>query len=368
MRKITVLFLILCLLLSAAACGPVDPNAGKYVCVALESADKNAKPGDEWIILETNGKGSVNIGLELNMKWHMNNGALIVETEFIANTYTGTFRDGVITLTVEDATYTFVKEGQEDAWVKAQQSAIVPEETETVAVDVSAVGHYTCTSITLNGEQTDPENRWIDLYEDGTALVYFGLRYPGVWQLENGQLTITQNNEETYSGSLQDGEMTLLGDATYLLERTGEPGSGTEDTLADLSKVIRVGSTFGGTLKVKWHEGEGILADGEYDITALIGESEDGTFFEVYYKNRQTDRPIVSFWVNLHQNFMEPIIDEDAENAWIFEETLDDDDAFDLTMFLDTENQLSFYYEYDTKDEEADLYFRFWPENQAPQE
>ena len=68
----------------------------------------------------------------------------------------------------------------------------------------------------------------------------------------------------------------------------------------------------------------------------------------------------------MRNNFIEPIIDEEAENAWIFEETLDEDEAFDLTMFLDSENQLDFYYEYDTRAEEADLYFSFYPDNVNP--
>lgn len=363
MKKIMLIFLAACLLISLAACGPTDPNVGKYVCVAVDSGNKSDKPGNEWIILETNGKGTIHVGLELNMKWRVENGAMIVDTEFIANTYKGTFRDGVITLTVDDVLYTFVKEGMEEEWARAQETGVIADTTEAPPVDESAVGHYSCTTISVGGSSIDPGNKWVDLFDDGTAVVYFGLKYPGKWQVTDGQLTITLNNEDVYTGSVLDDEMTILGDTTYLLKKTGEPGSGTEDTLADRATVLFAGSKWGGTLKVKRHRGEGVLEDGDYDIVALIGESDGGTFFEVYYKDDQEGRPIVSFWIKMRQNFIEPVIDEDAENAWIFEEFLDEDDAFGLTMFLDTEDQLSFYYEYDTRAEEADLYFNFYPDN-----
>lgn len=366
MKKLSLIFLAICLLLSLASCGPTDPNAGKYVCVDIVNNNKSEKPGDEWITLETGGKGAINVGLELNMKWRIDNGALVIDTEFISNTYKGTLRDGVITLTVDEIDYTFVKEGMEEEWAKAQETGVVIEETEPLPVDEAAVGHYACTSITFAGESIPPENRWIDLFDDGTAVVYFGIKYPGKWQILNDQLTITLNNEETFTGSVLDNKMTLLGDTTYLLEKTGEPGTGEDDTLADLSTVLHVGSKWHGTLKVKWHKGEGVLEDGEYDIVAMIGESDGGPCFEVYYKKDQQGAPIVSFWVELHKNFITPVIDEDAENAWIFEETLDEDEAFDLTMFLDTENHMSFYYEYDTRAEEADLYFNFYPDTTTP--
>ena len=366
MKKLILICTALCLLLSITACGQTDPNVGKYVCVAIESEDKDAVPEDEWILLETNGKGSINVGLELDMKWRMENGELMIDTEFILNTYTGTLRNGQITLTVEDAKYTFVKEELKEQWAETLETGIVAEETEPIPVDEDAVGHYSCISITVDGESTSPENQWIDLFNDGSAIVYFGLKYPGKWYVLNGQLTIILNNEETYTGSVIDGEMTLLGDTTYLLKKTGEPGSGSENTTSEQSGVLRIGSRWSGTLKVKNHDGEGVLEDGEFDIVALIGESDGGTYFEVYYKDDQEGTPIVSFWVNMRNNFIEPIIDEETENAWIFEETLEEDEAFDLTMFLDSENELEFYYEYDTRAEEADLYFSFYPDDANP--
>lgn len=366
MKKLILILTALCLLISVTACGPTDPNVGKYVCVAVESDDKNAAPDDEWIVLESNGKGSINVGLELDMKWRMDNGELIIDTEFIANTYKGTLRNGEITLTIEDVEYTFVKEEMQEQWAETLETGIIVEETDPIPVDEEAVGHYSCISVTIDGKSSSPENQWIDLFDDGTAVAYFGLKYPGKWYVLNGQLTITLNNEETFTGSVLDGEMTLLGDTTYLLKKTGEPGSGSESSSAEQSTVLYVGSKWSGTLKVKNHDGEGVLEDGEYDIVAVIGESDGGTYFEVYYKNNQEDTPIVSFWVNMRNNFIEPIIDEDAENAWIFEETLEEDEAFDLTMFLDSENQLDFYYEYDTRAEEADLYFSFYPDHVNP--
>lgn len=361
MKKYLVGFLIICLLLSAAACAKADPNAGKYVCVAVNGGEKK-EPDDEWIVLETNGKGSIHINLELNMNWRIESGSLIIDTLLVENTYYGTFIDGIIVLTVDETDYTFVKEGMETAWAEAQKTNIVPEATEQIPVDASAVGHYACTSVTGKEAYSLVGNQWIDLFEDGTAVVYFGLKYPGSWNVQNGQLTITLNNEEVYSGSIQNEEMTLLGETTYILQKTGEPGTDSGDVYADLKTPLHIGSQWEGTLKVRNQDGEGILKDGEFPIIARIDENENGPFFEVHYQKKPNDTPIVFFYIDMRQNYVTPLIDEEAENAWIFEELLDEDEAFDLTMFLDSENSMDFYYEYDTKDEEADLHFSFYPE------
>ncbi len=125
--------------------------------------------------------------------------------------------------------------------------------------------------------------------------------------------------------------------------------------------VLRAGSRWSGYLTISKHRGEGSLSDGILPIRGLIGTADGQTFFELYTEDDPDGTaPILSLWVQLRGDTMEPVIG--LHDARYFDIWLDERDVPLFT--LRSENGvLSHSYDYNDGTEKCRIEFQIKAEN-----
>lgn len=357
MKKIWTVALLLLTLMGLVACGGNAEAAGKYICVEIDGDDD--VPSGTYIQLEEKGAGIFNVGLELDLDWELEGTAITIETSFIENTYTGTLDDGVLTVTIEDAVYTFVRSDLKNEWLAAQTNPVIAASTEAQPVDEAAVGHYTCSTIREGGTAKTVNGEWVDLKADGSAVFFSGISFPGLWYSIDGAITLELNTGSIYVGTLTASGLRLEEDDLVYTFALADGETATGNTT---ESPLRPGTSWSGTIKITNHRGSGAMERGTFDIVAYLKERGDFCYFEIYYAEETTDEPIICFPVELHKNYFEPIIGSDAEDGWIFDNRMTSSDVWDFTMFLRDENEITAYYEYANTYETADIDISLYPD------
>lgn len=353
MKKYLTSCILLVLLFALSACSTGADYAGKYVCVSIGEGEDI--PSGTYLQLDANGKGSFHVGLELDLVWAIEGETLTIQTKFIENTYEGTLKDGVLRLTIEGGAYVFVLEEQKEAYLAAQTTPLLPEETQQMPLDEAAVGRYVCTSIRKEGISVAVSGQWVELRDDGSATLYLGLSYPGSWYSVDGAITLTLNTGDVYTGKLSGDGLRLEGELMYVFSRNAE------QTDTEQSGPICAGSSWTGTIKISNHKGNGVMQRGTFDIVAKIVERNDACYFEIYYADQTDEEAMICFPVKLHNNYLEPIVGGDAEQGWIFENRMTSSDVWSFTMFL-RDGKLTADYDYANTYETAEIALSLFPE------
>ena len=107
MKKIMALLLTLAMLLSLAACGGNDPNAGTYNAVSCKALGISLDCEGDWLELKGNGKGKVCLmGEEYNCSWTLEGENFTLKNH--GDEFTGTLHNGIITLDYGDMIYVYM--------------------------------------------------------------------------------------------------------------------------------------------------------------------------------------------------------------------------------------------------------------------
>lgn len=129
------------------------------------------------------------------------------------------------------------------------------------------------------------------------------------------------------------------------------------------SGVLKAGSRWTGLLTVTEHRGEGVLEDGTRAIRGVIGQTAEGTYFELFHReDPDSAEPILSLWVTLEGDEMRPIISED--DAWYFDILLDARDVEPFTLRPEA-GEISQHYFYDSGTETCWIDFHIKPEKKS---
>ena len=364
MKRLIAVFLAVCILFSLGGCSG-SGNGTKYVCVDIQG-EVYQKPSGEWIYLGTGGKGSMQLRIELNMTWKRDGEYIEIQTEFLDNTYEGTLIEDVLTLQVDEQTYIFVPEDMEDDYYKKQEISVVTEPTESQTVDASLVGHYVCQQVTDDDGQADYSNEeWMDLLEDGTCTVCTYAKVFGTWYKEDETITINLKTSEVLTGTLKDGTITIDMDSkqyTFARDDSAQPEAIPHST--EQRGLLQVGSRWKGTVSLEKHKGKGDMEEGEFNVVAQIKEEKGKIYFEAYYESDQNGRPILRFPMTLHPRYILPEIEDDSQDAWLYDVYLTSEDIYTFTMIIDTENKLRADYEdFENEDNRfKNIIFRFEPD------
>lgn len=352
MKRSLSVFLAVILLLSLSACAGKTAAETKYICVNIEG-EVYQKPKSEWILLKPNGKGSMQIRIELNITWEQDGDEIVIKTEFLDNTYEGTLIDDVLTLQVDEQTFTFVPEDMEDEYNKSLVTPVVTEPTEPKPIDTTMVGHYVCTQVTdKEGEELYSNGEWLDLLEDGSCTVCTYARMFGTWSTEDGNLTIQLRTGEEVTGLIREGKVTIqMNNKKYTFKRDNDAEPEAIPHNTEQRGLLQVGSRWKGTVTLEEHKGNGVMPEGTFNIVAQMKEVKGKIYFEAYYESDQNGRPILSFPLTLHPRYILPEIEDDSEDAWIYDVPLTSKDTYTFTMIIDTENKLKAVYE-DYRDED----------------
>lgn len=118
--------------------GSDDPNLGRYNAVSCESMGFQLDCEDEWIELKAGGKASIHIlNDDFTGKWQLVSSDRIVITQNGDN-FSGTLKNGVLTVDFSGIEYTFVKEGMSAPAATVAPAETAPAETEAPATEAPA--------------------------------------------------------------------------------------------------------------------------------------------------------------------------------------------------------------------------------------
>lgn len=107
MKKIIALLLAMAMLLSLAACGGKDPNAGVYNAVSCEALGFSLDCEGDWLELKAGGKGRLCLmGEEYKCSWTLEGEVFTLKNH--GDEFQGTLHNGIITLDFGDMIYVYL--------------------------------------------------------------------------------------------------------------------------------------------------------------------------------------------------------------------------------------------------------------------
>ena len=274
MKRVILILLVLALLFSLCACGGGNEDVlGRYECVGADWGDFAVDPDGEWIQLDNSGKGSLYMGLELQMEWKLDGEKLTVQTKGLEDTYEGTLDDGVIVLDFGGTVYTFAKEGIN---VPAEESE--PVAASPVGENSDMMGWYRCIGSESGGVEMDPAGEWIEIESDTRGVVCIAdQEYPFDWSFDGDVMNINEDAGVAYTASVENGVITLDTGVVYFFEKVDSDAAAIEDE--DLVAQDYWNGDWYGWWKID--SGYGSYSDMDdgsywYDCCATITVEEDG--------------------------------------------------------------------------------------------
>ena len=84
-----------------------------------------------------------------------------------------------------------------------------------------------------------------------------------------------------------------------------------------------------------------------YDCWGYIGESEDGSHYFEVYRDGMPDDPVITMWVNVYDDHIEPILDG---NDWVLDQNIDDSEAYNFNIYPYNDCISLFMYDYEGDD------------------
>lgn len=199
-------------------------------------------------------------------------------------------------------------------------------------------------------------NWYVELRKDGTGEIYIGEVANLTWAdgkmiLQEGDetedLTFTRNNDVLAITGMED-------DLTLNLKRTDAKPDITAELAAasDDGENYNSGNTYDTLLNTTWYgwiryenyngvENRSYFDTDTYDCWGYIEESSDGrTYFEVY-KDGDSENAVISMWVNVYDDHIEPILDDEC---WVIDTLIPADEAYNFYIYpYDNSIQLLWY-------------------------
>mgnify|MGYP001043224985 FL=1 len=84
-----------------------------------------------------------------------------------------------------------------------------------------------------------------------------------------------------------------------------------------------------------------------YDCWGYIGESDDGSHYFEVYRDGMPDDPVITMWVNVYDDHIEPILDG---SDWVLDQHIDDSEAYNFNIYPYNDCISLFMYDYEGDD------------------
>lgn len=360
-----------------------DPNQGTWEAAYAEIGGSVTQVEDAFgsgFLMDLNDKGKCVVtvdGTKSYGKWTLNGGAFQLDCGGLS--CTGTLQDEILTLNDvqgQGVTLYFVKSGS-----TMQQPLDGDSMTQgTTAGSDTDVGIYVLESAsdseyTLSKEElalVDMEDFYIELRADGTGETYMEDFVTFQWKDGNFYaLTDPDTPAMTYTreGDLLTIEfdgMTMVfkrsdtkpeidpalldgGDDEYDIDGTDEP---------DPPYTYDDGNTYDDLGNTNWYgwfrmenyknvPNRDYFDTDTYDCWGYIGESEDGSHYFEVYRDGMPDDPVITMWVNVYDDHIEPILDG---SDWVLDQHIDDSEAYNFNIYPYNDCISLFMYDYEGDD------------------
>ena len=84
-----------------------------------------------------------------------------------------------------------------------------------------------------------------------------------------------------------------------------------------------------------------------YDCWGYIGESEDGSHYFEVFRDGMPDAPVITMWVNVYDDHIEPILDD---YDWVLGQNITESDAYKFNLYPYNDSISLFMYDYEGED------------------
>ena len=365
-----------------------DPNQGTWTVTRAETGGFSREIGTAFgsgFTLDLNDKGkcvATVAGTKAYGKWTLNGDVLQLDCSGL--TCTGTLKNGLITLTDvqgQGVTLYLVKAGTVE-----QQPTDGGDTTQTTPTDTD-VGIYVLESssdseYTLSKDElalVDMEDFYIELRADGTGETYMEEFVSFEWK--NGNFyALTDPNTPAMTYTREGDLLTIEFDGMTMvfkrsdtkpeidrsaLEGTEEPtdGDGWLDGTEGTDGIeppysYDDGNTYDDLGNTNWYgwfrmenyknvPNRDYFDTDTYDCWGYIGETSDGSHYFEVYRDGMPDDPVITMWVNVYDDHIEPILDG---SDWVLDQHIVDSEAYNFNIYPYNDCISLFMYDYEGDD------------------
>ena len=363
-----------------------DPNQGTWKATRAETGGSTREIGTAFgsgFTLDLNDKGkcvATVAGTKAYGKWTLSGDTLQLDCSGL--TCTGTLKNGLITLTDvhgQGVTLYLVKEDTVE-----QQPTDGGDMTQTTQTDTD-VGIYVLESAsdseyTLSKEElalVDMEDFYMELRADGTGETYMEDFVTFQWK-DGNFYALTDPNTPAMTYTREGDLLTIEYDGmTMIFKRSDtkpeidpallnggddfDPDDGDGPNEPDPPYSYDDGNTYADLGNTSWYgwfrmenyknvPNRDYFDTDTYDCWGYIGETDDGSHYFEVYRDGMPDDPVITMWVNVYDDHIEPILDG---SDWVLDQNITESDAYKFNLYPYNDNISLFMYDYEGADGSA---------------
>ena len=360
-----------------------DPNQGTWKATRAEFDGSSREIGTAFgsgFTLDLNDKGkcvAMVAGTKSYGKWTLSGDTLQLDCGGL--NCTGTLKNGLITLTDvqgQGVTLYFVKAGSAD-----QQPTDGGDMTQTTPTDTD-VGIYILESAsdseyTLSKEElalVDMQDFYIELRTDGTGETYMEDFVTFQWK-DGNFYALTDPDTPAMTYTREGDLLTIEYDGmTMVFKRSDtkpeidpallnggddlDPDGSDGPNEPDPPYSYDDGNTYDDLGNTNWYgwirmenyknvPNRDYFDTDIYDCWGYIGESEDGSHYFEVYRDGMPDDPVITMWVNVYDDHIEPILDG---YEWVLGQNITESDAYKFNLYPYNDSISLFMYDYEGED------------------
>ena len=360
-----------------------DPNQGTWKATRAETGGSTREIGTAFgsgFTLDLNDKGkcvATVAGTKAYGKWTLSGDTLQLDCSGL--TCTGTLKNGLITLTDvhgQGVTLYLVKEDTVE-----QQPTDGGDMTQTTPTDTD-VGIYVLESAfddeyTLSKEElalVDMDAFYFELRADGTGETYMDEFVSFQWR-DGNLYPLTDPNTPAMTYTREGDLLTIEYDGmTMIFKRSDtkpeidpallnggddfDPDDGDGPNEPDPPYSYDDGNTYADLGNTSWYgwfrmenyknvPNRDYFDTDTYDCWGYIGESEDGSHYFEVYRDGMPDDPVITMWVNVYDDHIEPILDD---YDWVLGQNITESDAYKFNLYPYNDSISLFMYDYEGED------------------
>lgn len=347
-----------------------DPNQGTWEAAYAEVGGSVTQVEDAFgsgFLMDLNDKGKCVVtvdGTKSYGKWTLNGGAFQLDCGGLS--CTGTLQDEILTLNDvqgQGVTLYFVKSGstmqQPLGGDKMTQDAAAGSDTD---VGIYVLESASDSEYTLSKEElalVDMDAFYFELRADGTGETYMDEFVSFQWR-DGNLYPLTDPNTPAMTYTREGDLLTIeYNGMTMIFKRS--------DTKPEIDPALLNGgddfdpddgntyADLGNTSWYGWFRMENYknvpnrdyFDTDTYDCWGYIGESEDGSHYFEVFRDGMPDAPVITMWVNVYDDHIEPILDG---YDWVLGQNITESDAYKFNLYPYNDSISLFMYDYEGED------------------
>ena len=356
-----------------------DPNQGTWEATYAEVGGSVTQVEDAFgsgFLMDLNDKGKCVVtvdGTKSYGKWTLNGGAFQLDCGGLS--CTGTLQDEILTLNDvqgQGVTLYFVKSGSTMQQPLDGDKMTQPLDGDKMTQDAAAgsdtdVGIYVLESssdseYTLSKEElalVDMEDFYIELREDGTGETYMEDFVTFQWK-DGNFYALTDPNTPAMTYTREGDLLTIEYDSMTMIFKRSDTKPEIDPALLNGGDDFDPddGNTYADLGNTSWYgwfrmenyknvPNRDYFDTDTYDCWGYIGESEDGSHYFEVFRDGMPDAPVITMWVNVYDDHIEPILDG---YDWVLGQNITESDAYKFNLYPYNDSISLFMYDYEGED------------------